>query len=302
MQIPKTSADIDTVVEFYLQSVDYRKLKPKTQKDYATHLVDALDTIVEGKRLGDYRNQRVRVRHIADAYEQWQEVGLRTANYRKAALSVAWKYAMRYDVMPHNPIAYVKTRQPKPRRVYWTRDQVTAFLSTAYSKWEWRSLGLIVHMSYDWAQRVGDMRLLTWDTLDLDACKLELTQSKRSADVKLPISKNLCNMLRQQKEDFGFQEYVAPKPNPVAGKYVAYDKEHLSNHINTILKEANLPHELTAMDLRRTAVTEMMEAGVSEGNIMQVTGHKSFDSMIPYRVNTFSGASKALAARGNDNE
>ena len=56
------------------------------------------------------------------------------------------------------------------------------------------------------------------------------------------------------------------------------------------------------MDLRRTAVTEMMEAGVDLVGIMQVTGHKSMNSVRPYMVNTFSGASKALAARGNGDD
>jgi hypothetical protein len=32
--------------------------------------------------------------------------------------------------------------------------------------------------------------------------------------------------------------------------------------------------------------------------IMQVTGHQNTASVKPYMVNTFSGASKALAARG----
>jgi site-specific recombinase XerD len=56
------------------------------------------------------------------------------------------------------------------------------------------------------------------------------------------------------------------------------------------------------MDLRRTAVTEMMEGGVDLANIMQVTGHQNVASVRPYMVNTFSGASKALAARGNEDE
>jgi site-specific recombinase XerD len=72
--------------------------------------------------------------------------------------------------------------------------------------------------------------------------------------------------------------------------------------INEVLDEANLPRELTAMSLRRTAVTEMMEAGVDLVGIMQVTGHVNPASLKPYMVNTFSGASRALAARGNDDE
>ena len=109
-------------------------------------------------------------------------------------------------------------------------------------------------------------------------------------------------MLRQQKKDFGFQDYVAPRAKPRAGAYSPYDKVEIGIIINEVLKEANLPMTLTAMDLRRTAVTEMMEGGVDLAGIMQVTGHKEVGSVKPYMVNTFSGASKALAARGKDED
>jgi len=46
----------------------------------------------------------------------------------------------------------------------------------------------------------------------------------------------------------------------------------------------------------------MMEGGVDLANIMQVTGHKNIQSVKPYMVNTLSGATKALAARGNDDD
>jgi len=302
MNIPKGSAKLSEIVRFYFLSPAYRRLSASSQKDYESHLIAVLDTNVEGKALGDYRCNNLKVRHLTQAYEQWLLIGTRTANYRKSVLSAAWKNAMRYDVMIHNPVALVKTESAAPRRTLWERDQVQTFLETAYSDFRWRSIGLIVHMSYDWGQRIGDMRVLTWDKLDLSSCQLSLTQSKRNAEVHLPISTGLCDMLRQQKEDFGFQDYVAPRVKPRAGSYSPYDKTEIHKLINEVLDEANLPSELTAMDLRRTAVTEMMEGGVDIVNIMQVTGHKDVQSVKPYMVNTLSGAKKALAARGNDEE
>jgi len=300
--IPKPSATLEEVVDFYRNSDAYRRLSSSSQKDYDNHLSATLITEVEGKQLRAYRCKNLKVRHIQQAYDQWLQVGTRTANYRRSVLSAAWKHAMRYDVMIHNPIALVQTVAEKPRRVHWTREQVSIFLDTAYSDFRWRSIGLIVHMAYDWGQRVGDIRLLTWDSLDLNECRIDMTQSKRNAEVHLPISADLCQMLRQQKEDFGFQQYVVPRVKPRAGAYTPYDKEEVSLYINDILDEANLPKELTAMDLRRTAVTEMMEGGVDLAGIMQVTGHQNAASVKPYMVNTFSGASKALAARGKQDE
>jgi len=302
MNIPKANAKLSEIVGFYFLSPAYRRLSAQSQKDYESHLNEVLDTKVEGKDLGDYRCKNLKVRHLTQAYEQWLTIGNRTANYRKSVLSAAWKNAMRHDVMIHNPVALVQTVTSQPRRTVWEREHVTTFLETAYSDFRWRSIGLIVHMAYDWAQRIGDMRVLKWDRLDLDVCQLDLTQSKRNAEVHLPISSGLCKMLRQQKEDFGFQDYVAPRVRPRAGAYTPYDKQEISPLINEVLDEANLPHELTAMDLRRTAVTEMMEGGVDLANIMQVTGHKNIQSVKPYMVNTLSGATKALAARGNDEE
>ena len=302
MNIPKHTCTLEELCNFYRNSDVYRRLSSSSQKDYDNHLSATLITPVEGKMLREYRCKNLKVRHMQQAYDQWLQVGTRTANYRRSVLSAAWKHAMRHDVFIHNPIALVQTVTEKPRRVHWSREQVSIFLDTAYSDFRWRSIGLIVHMAYDWGQRVGDVRLLTWDSLDLNECRIDLTQSKRNAEVHLPISQGLCSMLRQQKEEFGFQQYVAPRVKPRAGAYTPYDKEEISLYINKILDEANLPKELTAMDLRRTAVTEMMEGGVDLAGIMQVTGHQNTASVKPYMVNTYSGASKALAARGKQDE
>ena len=301
-QIPKQSAKLLEIAEFYLNSEAFKRLKAKTQKDYESHLSSIVNTVVEGKALGVYHNKSIKVRHLTAAYEQWLQSGVRSANYRKSILSTCWKHSMRYDVMVHDPVALVKTQKTDRRTVMWTREYVKRFLDEAYSDFNYRSIGLIVHMAYEWGQRVGDMRLLKWEALDLTECRLDIRQSKRGAEVHLPISKNLCQMLQAQQKDFGFQEFVAPRVKPRSGAFTPYDLEEISPNINTLLDKANLPRELTAMDLRRTAVTEMLEAGVDIAGIRQVTGHKNMQSVVPYMVNTFSGASKALSARGNDDD
>ena len=301
-KIPKQSAKLLEIAEFYLNSEAFKRLKRKTQRDYEAHLSAIVNTVVEGKALGVYHNKSIKVRHLTAAYDQWVQSGVRSANYRKTVLSACWKHSMRFDVMIHNPISLVKTQKTDRRTVMWTREYVKRFLDEAYADFDYRSIGLIVHMAYEWGQRVGDMRLLKWEALDLTKCRLDIKQSKRGAEVHLPISKNLCQMLQAQQKDFGFQEYVAPRVKPRSGAFTPYDLEEISPNINTLLDKANLPRELTAMDLRRTAVTEMLEAGVDIAGIRQVTGHKNMQSVVPYMVNTFSGASKALSARGNEDE
>lgn len=302
MKKPESTDKVEKLLSFYMRSPAFAKLKGATQKQYERHLASAGNTKIYATMLKNYKIEDLRASHLNNAYEQWLNTGIRTANYRKTALSAAWKYGMRNDIMIYDPVSLIKTETPAQRKVKWSREHIKTFLDVGYSETRWRNITLIVHMAYDWGQRIGDMRLLTWDKLDLEGCRLDITQSKRGADVHLPISQGLCRMLQKQKEDFGFQEYVAPRIDPRCGVYVPYNIHDISHYINDVLELANLPKELTAMDLRRTAVTEMMEAGVDLVGIMQVTGHKSMNSVKPYMVNTFSGASKALAARGNDDD
>lgn len=298
VDLPKKSAKVGDIVRFYLRSDHFARLAGPTQKQYESHLDAVLDTRVMGKRLEEYKARSLKAQHTNLAYQEWLKTGIRTANYRKAALSTAWKYCMRLDIMENDPVRLIKTETDSPRKVRWTREQVHTFLDTAYSDFKWRSIGLIVHMAYDLAQRVGDMRVLTWDKVDLDAQRIDLTQSKRGADVHLPISEALTAMLQQQKVDFGFQTYVAPKTTPVAGAYVPYPVDQIDGAINEVKDAAGLPKNITAMDLRRTAITEMVEGGADLAHIMQVSGHRSPDSVRPYMVNTFTGAKNALAKRG----
>jgi len=152
-------------------------------------------------------------------------------------------------------------------------------------------------MAYEWCQRLGDMRTLTWDNVDFDNSVLELEQSKRRADVSLPISDSLLHMLKEQKNDFGFQCYVAPHPRPVDGTYNPYAMERLSKVGRRVMRLAKLPEELRLMDLRRTGVTQMDKEGVPINQIMSVTGHNHISSVKPYLKHSYASANNALTQR-----
>jgi integrase len=204
---------------------------------------------------------------------------------------------MEMGYVQSNPFSTFKCRTPKTRKTLWTREQVKQFLDYAYSNFKTRNLGLIVQMAYEWCQRIGDMRLLKFEYIDFDNGILHLEQSKRRATVHLPISDELLSMLVQQKEDYGFQEYVAPTPNAIRGAYKPYSLHGISKLGRKAMSSAGLSNELRLADLRRTGTTEMVEAGVSMGQIMSVTGHANPNSVMPYMKNTYLSAKKALTTR-----
>ena len=288
----------------YRGSPSFCSLSYKSQKDYANNLTRACATKISGNlMLGNNKLKDVRYKHMTIAYDDWlSNSGIRAANYIATCVSIVLNYSIKYEAIPHNPMALVKKVKSKPRKVMWQPDQVKLFLDTAYSDFKWRSIGLIFHMSYELAQRVGDMRNLTWKSIDFTNKRMDLEQSKRGAEVHLPIGDNLLRMLIQQKEDFNFQEYVAPRTSPKNNVYSNYTINEIHKLNNEVKEEANLPKELQVRDLRRTAITEMVEAGVDLVSIMQVSGHQSVASVRPYLVNTYSGASSALERRFNNDD
>ena len=196
-----------------------------------------------------------------------------------------------------NPWSKIERYSTPQRKIVWRHEDVIRFLDYSYSDYEYRSIGLIVQMAYEWCQRLGDMRTLQWDNLDLAGRVLKLEQSKRRATIELPISEELTDMLSDQKEQFGFQPYVAPHPRPVMGEYQPYAMERLSKVGRRVMRLAKLPEELRLMDLRRTGVTQMIDKGVPMGQLMSVTGHNHVSSVKPYMKHTYTSANSALTQR-----
>ncbi len=298
----KNTHTIRKACDFYMRTPSFAAISGKSQKQYERNLSTVCKTTVQsGRILGNIKLKDLRFKHATLAYDHWViSHGIRSANYIATCLSIVVNTAIRHEALVTNPVSLIDRKKPKPRKVKWTTPQVKLFLDTAYNEWRWRSIGLIVHMAFHWAQRVGDMRLLKWSDVDLINNKVELEQSKRGADVFIPIQGGLVDMLSQQQKDFGFQPYVAPRVEPRTGAYSPYDDQEICGLVNQVKEKAGLPSNLTAMDLRRTAITQMVEKGVDVVGIMQVSGHANPQSVKPYLVNTLTGATTAQANREED--
>jgi len=212
----------------------------------------------------------------------------------RSCSSRVFNYAIDMEYTYFNPFTNIKRKAEIQRRVVWEHEDVEKFLDVAYSDYTTRNIGLIIQMTYEWCQRLGDMRKLKWEDIDFDSAMLTLEQSKRRAEVFLPISEGLMAMLQDQHEDFGFQPYVAPHILPTEGVFKPYAMQRLSKNGRAVMR---MSEELRLMDLRRTGVTQMVDKGVPLPNIMAVTGHTHVASVKPYLKNTYASANKALTSR-----
>ena len=290
---------LSKLVQDYFSSYDFNNLRDESAKQYNYYARQFLDTTVSGINFFDIKVSNLTTRLAKLAYNQWCDRGITTANHTMAVARIIFNHGVRMEICNVNPFSTVRRRTVQPRKVVWSREYIKKFLNTAYSDYNSRNIGLIAHMAYEWCQRLGDMRVLKFENIDFNERVVHIEQSKRRADVHLPIEDDLFDMLVQQNDEFVFQEYVAPRPKPIKGKYVPYSLYKLPLHARNLMDKAALPKELRLSDLRRTGTTEMVEAGVGMAQIMSVTGHSNPQSVKPYMKNTLASADYALTKRKN---
>ena len=270
------------MVDGYYSSYEYKDLRDETKADYKYLIGQIMDTRVEGLSLRHVDVKKLTTKMCTLAYDLWCDRGIHFANKTMAIARILYNHGLRMEMIGSNPFNAVRRRKAKVRSTLWSKDDVVKLLDFAYSEFETRNLGLIAQMAYEWCQRVGDMRLLKWNNVDFEHKRVHILQSKRRAEVYLPVSDELLEMLEQQREDFGYEPYTVYK---------------MSKHGRTLIRNAGLPDTLRLSDLRRTGTTEMVQAGVGIGQIMSVTGHANPQSVKPYIKNTYDAANYALTKR-----
>jgi len=285
-------------VDKYLNNRQFNSLSRSSQLNYEYNLLAICRMSVMGKALANVRVDKINAAMCMEMYDTWEaETSTSNANHLARVFSVLMNFLITIDIVPYNPMARVKKRSSDPRSVVWTHEQVMKFLDAAFSKFEWRNIGLIVLMCYEWGQRPVDIRNLKWDDVDLEQEKVTITQTKRGATVELPIPDNLIDMLTEQKEDWDFQPYVVPHLRPQDSAYRPLTVSQMTALLGEVKASVGLPEELRVGDLRKTAIVQMIESGVDHLAIQSVSGHKNVSSLNPYNKFSIKTAKSALERR-----
>lgn len=298
-----TRSTLDHLIKAYKESMSYSKLAMKTKIDYDYYLSVWFKSRLGGVPLLSAKLGDIAAPMCQKVYEEHAQHSVSLANHSLAVYRLVFSFAVRNGYAIHNPFAAVQKHTEKPRRTVWSKEHIIAFMDKAFSHYSKRGVGLIVYMAYEWGQRLGDIRLLTWDKYDVDTGVLTLEQSKRRARVTIPTSPELMEMLKQQQKELGWQKYVAPSSIPDRkGGLIPYSMLNLGRIGAELMQEAGIPPELKLMDLRRTAITELVEAGVPLPNIMALSGHATPHSLTPYMKPTLKSSTLAQQMRKHHNE
>jgi integrase len=284
----------------YFASASFTRLASTTQNSYRSKVEYWIDKKMSGVVLRNTKINTITTVMCQHFYDKMVTGGIIASNNDSLSIyRLVFSYAVRRGYINVNPFTLVKPLSYKKRKFVWSRRDVKKFISTAFSKWKWRSIGIIAYCAYELGQRIGDMRLLTWDSINLETGVVTLTQSKRGAKVEIPTTPGLLEVLRQQHKTFGWQKYVAPMIKSSGGKkeLQPYTIHYINRVARLVMNEASISSDLQIRDLRRTAITEMVEVGVPVPSIMAVSGHTSVSSLGPYIKHTLRSATTAQTMR-----
>ena len=288
----------ELAVDKYLNTRQFNSLSRSSQRNYESCMKSFCLERVVGRKVGNMQVDKMNAIACTEMYDMWEaDTSTSNANHRSRVFSVLMNYLVALEHIPNNPMARVRKRTSVPRSVIWTNDQVEKFLDVAFTKFDWRNIGLIVLMAYEWGQRPVDIRNLKWDDVHFDNEMVIITQTKRGAVVELPIPENLLAMLQEQEDDWGFQEYVVPHHRPTDNAYRPLTVSQMTTLLGEVKTLAGLPSELQVGDLRKTAIVQMIESGVDHLAIQSVSGHKNVASLNPYNKFSLKTAKAALDRR-----
>ena len=275
----------------YRETKNYReKLNPASRRDYEHYFSIACKAPMGvNTSFGKMLINNV----TADVVDRLQEYIEAHYSYNcsfttVSRLRTAWYGTKRYGLWRVNPFERMCLARPKPRQISWDDDQFSQMVE-ACDKEGYKSIGTLMIICLHFAQRIGDMRSLTWEHIDFDfTCPMskekkvafKFTQSKTGKPMMLyatPLIKERLKLhSRHNTDDFVFRNDGEDAKNG-ASYMKPYTPDLLRKRFLKIRRKYGFEEGLWMADFRRSAASSLADAGATESEIMSSTGHASED-------------------------
>lgn len=297
-ETPEAPAE-PTFHEFASEWLESRRheFAARTVEDYTLTLSRHLLPFFKDHRLSEitaqeadrYKATKVRER---EQHEVDRPLSNRTINKTLTRLGQILDAAVRYELIPHNPVKgrVEKLREAEPRRARLSAEQVRILLQAAGPH---RTLIATAIMAG--GLRVSELTHIRWRDVDLANGLLNVAVSKTAASIRqVVLERELVELLREHKEaaessepeDFVFAGRIREQPrerNSVRTK-ILYPAIERANDLLAAEDRPPLPEGLTFHSLRHTYAALRAELGEHPAITAAQMGHR--DPRMTLRVYT----------------
>ena len=259
----KPGANVENVRELikrYRASERYVNLRASTKPVY-----DVVLNKIEAAA-GAVLVSKIDRRGLVETHNQIKAAkGIKRANAHMKIWRVLLDCAMNIGWRHDNPAEGYGGADYTARKRVWTAREIDGFCARAEALGR-ASLALAVRLAHNSSQRQGDILRLRWS--DYDGIAITLCQSKTGKWLRVPLSPSMRDRLRDVAKTA-----VQIVVNEKTGR--PYNEITFRHAFRAVREAARLPTDLQFRDLRRTAATELGQAGATDDEIRAVTGHQS---------------------------
>lgn len=215
--------------------------------------------------------------------EQAQRLATATVNHDLGVVKAFTKHCRREGWLHDNPSEFVDKLKFRPgarlERRPFTLDELARVLAVCPPVWR----SMVLFGIYT-GQRLGDLRKLKWDNIDLTAGMIRFRTAKTQRQQHIPIAAPLLQHLHSwpHESEYVHPQLVSIKPVTVSNQFadvlaaagLRTKKRHRAHH-GKGRDAAKEMIRLSFHSLRHTAVTMLKEAGVPAALVMEIVGHDS---------------------------
>jgi integrase len=203
--------------------------------------------------------------------ERRASVATATANRSAVVLKHMLRLAVRWGYLRESPAADVRlVREPRGREVFLAHEDARALLA-ACPAW----LYPVVLTALYTGGRLSELTGLEWEHVDLDRKLVRFCDTKNGEDRTVPIGATLADVLKALPSRFEGGRVFHGK----GGKNCT--KPGVGSAYNRTVKRAKLP-KVRFHDLRHTAASWWVQAGIPLNTVRERLGHKSLSMTIRY--------------------
>jgi integrase len=269
--------------DYYFRSAKLARCKPITIQKYMGYAHKMLPPYMKG-----FNIQTLTPIEAEDIIRQIGREHSRSAALQSLSLLKGmFNFGIDFELVVRNPFRPVYVPPPPPRETLWEPEHREKFLEYAELVGQY-DVALFVTLAYETSQRAND--ILRLKLRDVQDNVVMFVQGKTKRRLKIPISHEAI---------FRLQAHVANRKYLSQEDYIFRSLSNRSSHlkyrtlftkVKAILAAAGLPEYLSIHDLRRTALTDGVEAGLSDRELMSLSGHSSPVSLRPYAQLRFEAA------------
>ena len=281
---------LNEYLDRWLETAVKPKVRPKTWMGYRSLLHNHIRPALGARPLA-----KIKPLEVQQAFQDMIDRGLsaRTIEYTRMVLRQAFKQAIQWRLLTFNPCDGVQIPRRQRREMQaLSPEQARRFLVVARGT----RYGMLFELAITTGLRPSEYLALKWEDIDfergtlsvvrsLDAMpgggyRLEETKTRNSRRVVKLLPGVLRALLEHRQAQQRLREEAGERWNEQGFVFTnaeggPLDGHNLSSrHLRRILKEAGLP-QIRLYDLRHTAATLALSAGVPVKVVSEMLGHSS---------------------------